>query len=175
MSQKQLLNPRDLYKNKKKATSLKCNKPLVVSDVTEVNIDDMIEKATKTPKSGRRSLQEMSREIARTRSTADIETIMFNAIMREDADTVLRCLTDENIRIDQFNSNGFTALHLACDVGNLEIVNLLIDAGADLFIKSKTNKRSALQIASEIGHFEIAEFLISIGAKENEIKDGLST
>lgn len=66
-------------------------------------------------------------------------------------------------------------MHLACDVGNLEIVNLLIDAGADLFIKSKTSNKSALQIANEIGHFEIAEFLISIGAQENEIKDGLST
>ena len=174
MSQKQLVNPRDLYKNKKKATSLKCNKPLVL-EVTEVNIDGVTEKTTQALKSGRRPLQEMRREVARTHSTADIETIMFNAIMREDIETVLRCLTDENIQIDQFNTNGFTALHLACDVGNLEIVNLLIDAGADLFIKSKTNNKSALQIANEIGHFEIAEFLISIGAQENEIKDGLST
>ena len=168
MSQGEVISPRDVYRNKRKSRSLKSNEPLVM-DIGESLSEKPKERSSKH---GRKSLQELKREIARTRSTADTETVMINAIVREDVDTLIRCLEEEDIRIDHLDSNGFTALQLACETGNLEIVRLLIDAGADLFIKSHTDE-TALQIANRYGQFEIAEFLISIGANETDIKDGL--
>lgn len=37
--------------------------------------------------------------------------------------------------IDQQNSQGFTALHLACDRGHIDIVRILLERGANTTIK----------------------------------------
>lgn len=164
-------SPREAFK-KRKSQSLKSAVPLAVQHVPENNDITSIgyTKSLSLKHGGKRMLK---RDLSRSLSTADVEDLMFNAVMREDIETLKNCLADDEVRIDHISTNGYTALHQACEIGSLEIVTLLVDAGADLFVKT-INKESPLQISTKNGQFEIAEFLISIGAKDNEIKDGVS-
>ena len=51
-----------------------------------------------------------------------------------------------------------TALHAAAQAGHLEIVQLLLNKGANPCVKDQ-NARTASQIARANGHLEVADFL----------------
>ncbi|KXX77505.1 Ankyrin-1 [Madurella mycetomatis] len=61
-------------------------------------------------------------------------------------------------RIERVYKVGWTPLMVASQVGNLEIVAMLLDAGANLEPKSPMFK-TALEIARENGKLEVAEYL----------------
>jgi len=56
-----------------------------------------------------------------------------------------------------------TPLHIACRSGNLDIVKLLIEAGADKEIKD-VGRQSPLSIAISNNHIEITRYLVEVGA-----------
>ena len=56
-----------------------------------------------------------------------------------------------------------TPLHIACTNGNIEIVKLLVEAGANIELKNVA-LQSPLSIAAEKNHGDIAEYLIDKGA-----------
>merc|ERR1712228_955378 len=79
---------------------------------------------------------------------------------------------DVNIRASQ---HGQTALMLAVSHGRLDMLQLLVEAGADLNIRDEDGS-SALMCAAEHGQTEIVKFLLAqpdtdIFAKDN---DGLT-
>ena len=47
----------------------------------------------------------------------------------------------KNININYKDENGYTALHYACDEGNLKIVEILINAHCDINIKNNNNNK----------------------------------
>ncbi|MFQ5351188.1 MAG: ankyrin repeat domain-containing protein, partial [Thermoanaerobaculia bacterium] len=59
---------------------------------------------------------------------------------------------------------GFTALHLAVDGGEVEVVRLLVSAGAELEARNGEG-RTALHDSIEHGHRQIQELLIDAGAE----------
>jgi ankyrin repeat protein len=63
--------------------------------------------------------------------------------------------SDPNIK----DSNGWTALHYACQYGDLESVKILIDHHADINSFSN-NKRTPLHLAAKMNRFEIVNYLI---------------
>lgn len=68
--------------------------------------------------------------------------------------------------------NGWSALMYAAWAGDAEMVELLINAGADVNIRAKHSKdETALMVASEAGHPEIVELLIDAGADVNAVGD----
>ena len=78
-----------------------------------------------------------------------------------------RCLaTEAGANIDLANSQGCTALDIACDNGHLEIVEILLRAGADVNQLGKDWR--PLRIASSAGHLEIVNALLAAGAKVDE-------
>jgi ankyrin repeat protein len=56
--------------------------------------------------------------------------------------------------------------------GQLDLVRLLIEAGADINIKSKMNK-TPLQVAAQLGELEMVKLLLSKGASPDALEDEL--
>jgi ankyrin repeat protein len=64
--------------------------------------------------------------------------------------------------VNDKNANGFTALFFACGLGRIEVVRILIKAGAD--IHAMTNDgTTALMRASKFGYPDIVALLLSKG------------
>ena len=77
----------------------------------------------------------------------------------------------DTIDINYMRPPGVAALHQACALGNVKIVSLLIQRGADLQQKTWSGL-SPLKIAVLSGGFEVAQYLVSVGANSDDIKDG---
>lgn len=71
------------------------------------------------------------------------------------------------VNINLQNADGRTALHLACLMGNLRMVELLINANAQLNIKDMT-KSFAIDLAIERGHSSVVDFLKNYASKNTK-------
>lgn len=73
------------------------------------------------------------------------------------------------------NVRGDTALHIACQLGNSTIVDMLMESGLDLDIQNNL-KQTALHLAAMSNNYSSVSQLISYGAKtdiqDNNGKDG---
>jgi ankyrin repeat protein len=67
------------------------------------------------------------------------------------------------------NDNGMNVLHVAAQAVNREVVNVLLDADADINSRTGTGD-TALHLAARCGHIKMVEFLLSITAR-NEHDD----
>ena len=83
-----------------------------------------------------------------------------------DKEKLLELLSLKQININFQNENGWSALHFACDEGNLKIVDILIKAKIDLNLKTN-EKKTSLHISVLRGYFDISKLLIENGAKIN--------
>jgi len=96
-------------------------------------------------------------------SEADIVAAIRSAIRSGDTAKVLELIGQKNGRIDVMTPFG-TWLHIASKAGRLELVQALVQMGADVNRKGGTFGGSALNLAAGYGQVEIAEFLIDHGA-----------
>jgi len=88
----------------------------------------------------------------------DFDTIHGLAIVG-DAQKLENLLTAEpSLDLNQKDEYGYTALHLACDRGNLAIVKLLLKHGVDQTLKDP-DELTALELAETCGHDEIVKVL----------------
>ena len=83
-----------------------------------------------------------------------------------DKEKVLELLHDKNININFQNENGWSALHYACDEGNLKIVDILIKAKINLNL-SNNEKKTPLHLSVIRGYFDISKILIENGSNIN--------
>ena len=60
--------------------------------------------------------------------------------------------------------DGLSALHLTAEEGNLEIVRLLLDAGADVAAKTHIGHYQPLHLASRTGQADVVRVLLAAGA-----------
>jgi len=67
------------------------------------------------------------------------------------------------ININYQDEKGNTALHYACDEGNLKIVEILLNANCNTNIKNNLNK-TPLHLSTQKGYFNITKKLIEFGA-----------
>ncbi len=61
-----------------------------------------------------------------------------------------------------------TALMAAAEMGHLESLRLLLQAGAQVNTKSDRDE-TALSLAARNAQFEVVKTLLEVGAKENEV------
>lgn len=73
----------------------------------------------------------------------------------------LRYLLSKDLSMDAMGTNGWTALHLAAHRGELEAIELLLDAGADANVRtfSLETGRLPVELARKAGHQEVVELL----------------
>ena len=91
----------------------------------------------------------------------------FSAARNGDVEQVRQAL-EANIDVNSANSYGATALMYACDRGHKEVVELLLEKGADPNVKDNFYGFTPLFWANSKGKTEIVELLKSKGAKSNE-------
>ena len=75
-------------------------------------------------------------------------------------------LPKDSININFQDENGNSALHYACDEGNLKIVEILLKTNCETNLKNN-EKKTALHLSSKRGYFDISKKLIENGALLN--------
>lgn len=103
-----------------------------------------------------------------------------NGMERSDkADCFVRIATlllNNRIDVNAIDVNGYTALHVASQFGNMNMIRLLFRSGAGLAYKTISSKegkggRTPLQISSLYGSKEVFEFLLLAEQKQKNIGD----
>ena len=79
-------------------------------------------------------------------------------------ETVRTLLCMPEVDVNQSNDSGFTALHHAVFEKHSDVVQLLIDAGADIDEKYAVMDVAPLRCACEVGELEIVKMLVEAGA-----------
>lgn len=87
-----------------------------------------------------------------------LTTLLMLACMWLAPDIIKLMIDSKRVDLDAIDSQGATALHLSAGVGQDHIVKMLIEAGADVFIKTLDGK-TARQLAIEGGHEKVAKRL----------------
>ena len=95
-----------------------------------------------------------------------ISTALHEAVSRRNYPLILLFLENPALDLNKLDIFGDTALHRAFRSRDLEAVQLLHAAGADLEIVNR-HRRAALLLACHYGHEEIVEFLVRNGADVN--------
>ncbi len=118
---------------------------------------------------------------ARLREVGDFPEADFSDVnvCRSDGDNALHCvvgwgdlpaarvLIDAGIDVNRSGDLGYTPLHIACMKGNVEMVKLLIDRGADIFAFSEGDTPFA--VARHGGQDEICDLLAPLMKKTQSL------
>ncbi len=127
----------------------------------ELQVDPFREKIKHTPR------QKINKEFLRAVSNGDINKI-YSLLDEENADKTI--LVDVNIR----NKNRDTALIIASENGNLNVVRTLISYDADPSLKG-ANGDNALIRAAQMGYFDVVEELLYRKSNINSINNSNRT
>ena len=76
---------------------------------------------------------------------------------------------DQNIdkTLESMNYEGFTCLHIAANVANIEVVKTLLNHGADVNVKAGKSGRTILHEAAWSGNLDLVKFLCSLDSRCN--------
>ena len=159
---------------------LKLKKELDKNNTYNSNIPDLMKSQTTNPNSTSSKILSIQNSIrtlnTNTESSDNSNSVNFYRQLlilakRGDREQFLdifrQILTmEKKININYKDENGFTALHFACDEGNLKIVEIILGVDCDTNIKN-IHKQTPLHISAKRGYFDISKKLIESGAKLN--------
>lgn len=95
-------------------------------------------------------------------------TALIYAINRERID-IVKLLLQKGIEEINIDRNGNLPFQRACSVGNMEIVKLLVNHGADVNYVNKENGVTPLICACSDGKTDVISLLIGLGANVNAV------
>ncbi|VDO69886.1 unnamed protein product [Schistosoma curassoni] len=95
-------------------------------------------------------------------SEMDFERGIWGASTRGDIDRV-RKLLDKHINVNIPDSYGYTALHYAARNNHIDICNVLLEAGADIFAKTRNDGATPAHRAAYAGNLNILKLLVGKG------------
>jgi len=106
-----------------------------------------------------------------------MEKDFIRAAKNGDATRVKELLADSPSLIDARDSDESTALHCACWKGHLEVVQVLIAAGALVNVDNKNDHwgTTPLHAAAHANQAKIVEALVAAGADVNAVDGGGKT
>ena len=90
---------------------------------------------------------------------------IFDAITNDDISGVRRIIEEQDFDLNKvFNTNGYTPLHIAAELGYGDIISLLICHNADVNTRSNSDyEETPLHVAAR-SSFQSAQVLITHGA-----------
>lgn len=98
------------------------------------------------------------------------QSFLVGAVSKQDASTVKSVLAKKDFSEFILNEN---LLHIAAEVGNLEILKFLLDKVGKSFIDQFDDmSKTPLIIAADKGHLNIVKYLVSGGAEINARQEG---
>jgi ankyrin repeat protein len=108
---------------------------------------------------------------------ADVKEELLDSV-RDTNIPKLKSLLKTKINLEVTDSREMSPLMIAASDNNLEVVQILVEGGADINFKNKEVGKTALMYASSHGHYDVAKFLVSqkrllIDAKDKEGKTAL--
>jgi hypothetical protein len=93
-------------------------------------------------------------------------TALIEAAVREHAEAVAFLLS-QGAAVDATDDNGFTALHWACQQGNVVIATSLLDQRANVSARTSRTDRTPVHLAAEQSNADVLRVLASRGADMN--------
>ena len=109
--------------------------------------------------------------LKKNHSTSGSESLLHFAVAEEDIELTLQILTTDETDVNFLRPPGISVLHQACILGNLELMRLLIENGADVHQKNFEGL-TPLHLTVVHGNFDAAMYLINQGVDTVEIKNG---
>jgi ankyrin repeat protein len=94
----------------------------------------------------------------------DDEQVIFTDALRNGKVKVVKKYLDNGSATANEKSFAWSALQMAADKGQLDVVKLLVEKGAEIDYKHPINKMTALHLAAYSGHDEVVKYLLSKGA-----------
>ncbi|XP_001606321.1 ankyrin repeat and MYND domain-containing protein 2 [Nasonia vitripennis] len=98
-------------------------------------------------------------------SLPNLQKEIFEKISNNKTDELKALLAAHKIKIDFIDENGMSPLQHACYKGNKEIVQMLLDHGADPNQCKHEHQYTALHFAALSGNADLCQLLMSYGAK----------
>lgn len=99
------------------------------------------------------------------RADDEEETKLHVAVRMHNLKLVRAALRDRGLDIDALGTCGWTALHEAASCGYQDIVELLLENGADPNIQDSVQKCTPIHLAARKGHLEVVRSLVQSGAR----------
>ena len=96
--------------------------------------------------------------------SAAVDAPLADAAMRQDVDAV-RGLIARGADPDVAHGDGMTALHWAAEHGDLEVIALLVVAGADVEVRTRLGNHTPLHVASRSAQALVVTALLAAGAE----------
>lgn len=134
----------------------------------EKKSDDTLNKTAPT--------EDISIEAKNKKFTDDLYRKILIYAKKGDRDAFLEILNSifralgNKTNINYKDESGWTALHYACDEGNLKIVEILMKMNVDVNMKTFI-KKTPLHLAADKGYFDISRILIENGATVSTLDD----
>lgn len=92
--------------------------------------------------------------------------LKMSAVWREATSGIMTLFVDLAMVLSCWWLVGFTPLILASTAGHSEVVEILIDNGADIEAQSERTKDTPLSLACSGGRYEVVEILLRLGANK---------
>lgn len=97
----------------------------------------------------------------------DDEQVIFTDALRTGKVKIVKKYLDNGSATANEKSFAWSALQMAADKGQLDIVKLLVERGAEIEYRHPVNKMTALHLAAYSGHNDVVKYLLSKGADPN--------
>jgi ankyrin repeat protein len=96
------------------------------------------------------------------------------AAMNGNLNNLIQCIQNDGINIEATNTHGYTALHLACRYGHLNVVDYLIQTchvNVSTCESPRVSGYNSLHIACIHGHYNVVEYLLQQNHIHVDTKD----